>query len=97
MPTHANTFIYFALRGIGYLLPMDFTCSKSPDHDGKYHVKANGVLIGHIKQEGFAGNQKAWVWRTLAVAVHDNRSGASDSLDGAKAELKASEPQLIKR
>jgi hypothetical protein len=42
-PTHANTFIYFALRGIGYLLPMDFTCSKSPDHDGKYHVKANGV------------------------------------------------------
>jgi hypothetical protein len=76
---------------------MDFTCSKSPDHDGKYHVKANGVLIGHIKQEGFADNEKAWVWRTLAIAVHNNRSGVSDSLDGAKAELKISNPELIRR
>jgi hypothetical protein len=89
--------MYFVLKGIGYRLPMDFTCSKSPDNDGKYHVKANGVLIGHIKQEGFADNNKAWVWRTLAIVVHNNGSGACDSLDGAKAELKASQPTLIKR
>jgi hypothetical protein len=55
------------------------------------------VLIGHIKQEGFADNQKAWVWRTLAIAVQNNRSGACDSLNNAKAELKASNPVLIER
>jgi hypothetical protein len=96
-PTHDNTFVYFALKGISYHLPMEFTCSKSLDSDGKYHVKADGVLIGHIKQEGFAENKKAWVWRTLAVTVHNNRSGVSDSLDGAKADLKASNPVLIER
>ena len=76
---------------------MDFTCSKSSDSDGKYHIKANGVLIGHIKQEGHANDQNAWVWRTLAIAVHNNRSGASESLGAARADLKASKPQLIKR
>lgn len=75
---------------------MNFTCSKLPDHDGKYHVKADGVPIGHIKQEGFADNNKAWVWRTLAIAVHNNRSGASDNLDNAKIELKNSNPQMIR-
>ena len=60
-------------------------------------MKSNGVLIGHIKQEGFADKQKAWVWRTLAIAVHNNTSCVSDSLDGAKADLKASQPELVQR
>jgi hypothetical protein len=76
---------------------MDFTCSKSPDHDGKYHIKADGVVIGHIKQETHANKEAVWAWRTLAIAVHNNRSGASDSLDDTKAELKASKPNLIER
>ena len=76
---------------------MEFTCTKNPDHDGKYHVKAYGVLIGHIKQEAHANQDAVWVWRTLAVAAHNNRSGACASLEDAKQELKASNPVLIER
>lgn len=74
---------------------MEFTCSRYPDHDGKYHIRADGALIGHIKQEAHADQDTVWVWRTLAVAVHNNRSGTCGSLKKAKEELKASNPVLI--
>lgn len=75
---------------------MILTCTKCPDHDGKHHVKADGVLIGHIKKEKH-GQDEVWAWRTLAIAVHNNRSGTSESLDEAKEALKASNPVLIER
>lgn len=76
---------------------MKLTCTSKPDHDGKYHVKANGEVIGHIRQEKHAKDEIVWVWRTLAIAVHNNRSGACGSLEKAKEELKASNPVLIER
>jgi hypothetical protein len=76
---------------------MKFTCSSSPDSDKKYQIKANGINIGHIREETHANKETVWVWRTLAVAVHNNRSGACESFEAAKAELKASNPVLIER
>ncbi|NQZ76756.1 MAG: hypothetical protein HRT61_11760 [Ekhidna sp.] len=75
---------------------MKFTCTKHPDHDGKYHIKADGVLIGHIKLEKH-GQSEVWAWRTLAIAVHNNRSVARESKEEALKELKASNPALIER
>jgi hypothetical protein len=76
---------------------MKLTCTKHPDHDGKYHVKADGVVIGHIKQETHANKETVWAWRTLAIAVHNNRSGARGSKEEALRDLKASNPVLIER
>lgn len=76
---------------------MNLTCSKHPDIDRKYLVKAHGVLIGHIREEKHANKETVWVWRTLAIAVHNNRSGACESFEAAKTELKASNPVLIVR
>ena len=76
---------------------MKFTCTNSPDSDGKYQVKADGINIGHIRQETHANKEAVWVWRTLAVAVHNNRSGSCESLEAAKEDLKASNPVLIER
>jgi hypothetical protein len=75
---------------------MKLTCTKYPDRDGKHHVKADGVLIGHIKQEKH-GQGVVWAWRTLAIAVHNNRSGARDSKEEALRDMKASNPVLIER
>ena len=81
---------------ISYPTRMKLTCTKYPDHDGKHHVKADGVIIGHIRQEKH-GQQNVWVWRTLAIAVHNNRSGARESKEEALRDLKASNPVLIER
>lgn len=75
---------------------MKLTCTKYPDHDGKHHVKSDGVVIGHIKQEKHR-QSVVWAWRTLAIAVHNNRSGTSEGLEEAKEALKASNPVLIER
>lgn len=76
---------------------MKYTCTNRPDHDGKFHVKADGILIGHIKQEKYANKEIVWAWRTLAIAVHNNRSGARESKEEALRDLKASNPVLIER
>lgn len=76
---------------------MKFTYSSSPDSDKKYQVKADGINIGHVREETHANKETVGVWRTLAVAVHNNRSGVCESFEAATVKLKASNPILIER
>ena len=76
---------------------MIFTCTNKPDSDGKYHVKVDGKNIGHIRQEKRTDKKIVWAWSTLAIAVHNNQSGATDSLENAREAIKKSHPRLIEK
>lgn len=76
---------------------MIFTCTDKPDKDGKYHVKVNGEKIAHIRKEKRTDKKIVWAWSTLAIAIHNNQSGAADSLKNAREAIRASQPRLIER
>lgn len=60
-------------------------------------MKADGVLIANIRQEMYADKKIKWVWRTIAVEVRHNKSGACDSLEEAAEAVKNSGLDLIGR